>query len=802
MPATSTSHSMRAASCDERSGEVVLVSRVLRGIWSRRGSLTTLVLMSLVVVGGAVTVLQFARAADTSAMLAAPLLLLGAVAVPSIGAELAVSRREEIGLARLRGIHGLRLWRFLLAEPLAAIVLGALLGLAVGAVGTVVTTRTWLDEVASPLGRTALLTAAAIVGVGLVIVALAAASALREPLAAQVSSRHRPRRATTVTIFLSLLVIVGAGVAAYRSRSSDGEPDLLVLLGPALVGLALGQVSIWVIRLLANALTPVTERRGMGAFLATRRLARADDLVTSVRLVVAAAVVGALALTGAVSVDQWTDAQARVETAGPRVIDAGPGAFAAQRLTERLDPDGTRLMATALVRNEERLGERRAYVDAGRWDAVVGDFYDGTPAQAASNSVGRLASPLAPPVASGERLTVVASAIKKRLERTLTAPDGTVLTMPGQDSVEVRVDFVAPDNRSGSTSVVLGLARTGSRATGTARVPDCADGCSITGIEVGRDNGPGLDTSEFVVLLEGVRVGDADLLAQTWVPDRDAAEAGPPTSGSIVTNGPAGLRVTLPPTTSLPLLLESATAAMAVLVADEAEPVALDLGGDDRLADMVGVATTLPLLGSVGVLGDLSTAALGSGPTVPGAEVRIVAAAGTPQAVLDQVAGATGSSWRSLDAVRGSLGRAHGGAQARAYELTALACALVALLALVAGAARQMRDYRRDVASLRVLGIGLDTARRAGRTELSALTVLVTGAVIAGGWVAVGLLLGGLPLLDLPVASLPLDTSARAWPLVLPAAAAAVAVVVVGGRARAVRASTTRPILLREEEGR
>ena len=67
------------------------MSRVLRGAWSRRGALTTLVLMTVVVVGGAVTVLQFAEAAGTSRWLTAPLLLLGAVAVPSIGAELAVA---------------------------------------------------------------------------------------------------------------------------------------------------------------------------------------------------------------------------------------------------------------------------------------------------------------------------------------------------------------------------------------------------------------------------------------------------------------------------------------------------------------------------------------------------------------------------------------------------------------------------------------------------------------------------------------------------------------------------------------
>ena len=137
-----------------------------------------------------------------------------------------------------------------------------------------------------------------------------------------------------------------------------------------------------------------------------------------------------------------------------------------------------------------------------------------------------------------------------------------------------------------------------------------------------------------------------------------------------------------------------------------------------------------------------------------------------------------------------------------AYALTALACALVALLALGAGVARHLRDYRLDVASLRVLGISTGTARKAGRTELVSLTVLVLGAVVAGGWLAVRLLLDGLPLLSVPVAGLPLDTAPHLWPVVIPALLAGAAMALVGGRARAVRAATTRPSLLREEEGR
>jgi hypothetical protein len=786
------------------------VSRVLRGAWSRRGALTTLVLMTVVVVGGAVTVLQFAEAAGTSRWLTAPLLLLGAVAVPSIGAELAVSRREEVGLARLRGIHGVRLWRFLLVEPLLAILVGTVLGLVVGAVGTVLATATWLDDTASALSQPALLAAAAIAGAGLVIVGLSAAAALREPLAVQVSSRRRPRRATTLAIFLSVLVFVGAGVAAYRSRGADGQPDVVVLLGPALVGLALGQLAIWVVRIAARGLTPATEKRGMGAFLAARRLARADDLVTPIRLVVAAAVVGALALSGAVSVSGWTRDQAAVEVPGARAIAATDlGAMGAVDLTEQVDPEGEHLIATAIVRNEDRLTERRAYVDAARWGSVVGGFYDDTPARAASDAIDRLDTGVVPLQAKGQRFDVTASGIDVPGVRTIRVPDGQVFRSGG-GSVEVTLRYVTSANASGSVVVQLDVPRDGTPVSGRARVRDCAQGCTITGLEFSRNSEGVIDVSEFTALVERLTLGDTDLLERTWVPDASSVQAvvnnnflrgwTPPTT--FVVNRPDGLQVALLPQATLQVELDRGADTVPVLAAGQDAPQALDLGGDDRTTDVIGVATAMPLVGSSGLLSDILTSAAGSGPTVPSAEVQIVAAPGTPRAMLDQVAEATGSSWRTSATVRESLGERYGGAQSVAYALTALACALVALLALGAGVARHLRDYRSDVASLRVLGISVGTARKAGRAELVSLTVLVLAIVVAGGWLAVRLLLAGLPLLTLPVAGSPLDTAPHAWPLAIPAVLAAAAVVLVGGRARAVRAATTRPSLLREEEGR
>jgi hypothetical protein len=785
------------------------LSRVLRGAWSRRGALTTLVLMTVVVVGGAVTVLQFAEAAGTSPWLTAPLLLLGAVAVPSIGAELAVARREEIGLARLRGIHGLRLWRFLLVEPLLAITLGALTGLAVGAAGTLLATSTWLDGSAPAIDRPALLAAAGIAGAGLVIVGLSAGAALREPLAAQVSARRRPRRATTLAVFLSVLVLVGAGVAASRSRTGDGEPDLLVLLGPALVGLALGQVAIWVVRIAARGLTPATERRGLGAFLAARRLARADDLVTPIRLVVAAAVVGSLALSGALAVSGWTAEQAAVEVPGARTIDASElGAMGAVDLTERADPEGRHLLATAIVRNESRLPERRAYVDAARWDDVVGDFYDETPARAASDAVSRLDTGMAPVQVAGDRLDVTMTGLEVPGVRTFRGPDGQDVRVGG-GRVVLTLSFVSAANTSGAVAVNLAVPDDGTPVSRSVRVRACAEGCVVTGLSIDRDSNGLLDDSDFVVLVEELALGDDDLLAEAWTPDPSSVESAlnnrfirsyePP--DVIAVNRADGLQLALLPGVPLALDLDLGPAGVPVLVADEDAPQALDLGGDDRVTEVLGVARSMPLVGTVGTLADIRASAVGSGPTVPSAEVQIVAAPGTPQSVLDQVAAATDAQWRTRQAVRESLGERFGGAQSVAYALTALACALVALLALGAGVARHRRDYRRDVASLRVLGISTATARRAGRAELVSLTALVLAGVVAGGWLAVTLLLEGLPLLTIPVAGLALDTTPHAWPLAIPALVSAAAVVVVGGRARAVRAATTRPSLLREEDG-
>ena len=779
------------------------MTRFARGAWSRRGALATLVAMTAVVVGGAVGVLGFAAAAGTSRLLAAPLLLLGAVAIPSIGAELAAARREEIGLARLRGIHGARLWRFLLLEPLGAVVVGTALGLVLGGLVTTVATSLWLGEAAGPLDRVAVLTALGTALGGLVIVVVASAAALREPLAVQVATRQRPRRATTVVVFLSVLVIVGAAVAAYRSRAATtDEPDALVLLGPALVGLALGQLAIWVLRLGARVATGTTATAAWRP--SWPRDGWPGPTTSSPRC-------------GSSSRPRWSPCSPRPVprpwTSGPtpshasrrpgRPSSASPAGRAVRLAVARdLDPEGEHLMATAVVPNLDRLAERRAYVDASRFAAVVGDFYAGTPAADAAGAVPGLVTDLPDLTMQGDTLTVDARVLEKG--------DGS------SRGVSLEVVYVGNDDSRQSATLDLPLKGAGAEATRTVRLRGCADGCQLAGMSLRRLYGEGtnvfnFDPEEFVVLLERVVVGDRDLTDLTWKPDEGSIRANENNRffddlvdplRRVTANRPDGLEVSPLPEGPTGLVLTASEVPVRLLSADVADPVPLDLGSAERPAASLGAYDALPLVGGVGVLTDLTAASVASGPTVPSAEARIVAAADTPDELLDRLAAATGSQPRSLDDLRDEIGTAAGADQARAYALMAAACVLVALLALTAGVARHRRSYRHDVAALRVLGVGMATARRAGRTELTSLAVLVLLAVAVGGWVAVQLLLGGLPLLTPPPATQPLDTAPRVLALPVPAVLAAAAVLAVGGRARVVRDAATRPSLLRDEERR
>lgn len=763
-----------------------LRSRTLQGAWSRRGTLLPLLLLTAVVVAGVVAVVGFAAAAGTSRLLAVPLLIIGAVAVPATGRELAAARRTEIALARLRGLEGGELFTLLALEPLLVLLVGGGLGTGAGLLAADAAARSWVGD---PVGRPGLDVLAAVlvvVLVGLVAVLVGMAHALREPLVAQVRGASRPRSSGPAALFLQVLVVVGAVVAVYRARVVDGtRSDLLVLAGPALIGLAAGGAGLWLMAAAARLAVRRTRRRGLAAFLASRRLARSADAAAPLRVLVAAGVVAGLAVTGAVQVAAWADETARLRAGAPLRIDldrdAGGDATSVLALTRRLDPDGDWLMGAVVVPGEGSVAARRAFVDVVRADRVVGDFFEGTSAVRIGELADRLVDPdaAASVPASGPSVEVTVEAVSER--------DGGLL----RPVVDLRLTTTDGEERPAVVQLDLGEQGT----TQSVSLPvDCSAGCSVESITLARS--PGDRLLPFV--LTNLAIGGTDLLDRGWdpaKPDSDRGPGGPVevADGLLLPARPGKL-------TALPSRGEGPVPVLVTRTATwDGSPVLESPGGEDLPATVVARFPALPLVEADGVYADLPRAAAGAPPTVPAAEVMVLARADTPPALLAQLREETGSTPRPLDVVTEQVSDATGAAQAQAYLLMAGCCLLVALLVLVTAVARQRSAWVRDVAALRALGVGPGTLRRSTLVEALLLLLVTSLAVAAGVYLSVALLLGRLGLVIVPLHAVALRTSVAPLPLLVAAALAALVVVLVVVRGRTVDLDESSPGRLREE---
>ena len=167
------------------------------------------------------------------------------------------------------------------------------------------------------------------------------------------------------------------------------------------------------------------------------------------------------------------------------------------------------------------------------------------------------------------------------------------------------------------------------------------------------------------------------------------------------------------------------------------------------------------------MLADLPLAAAGAPPTVPAAEVMVLAAADTPRDVLAAVAQAPGAEApRTLTDVEDSTSLETGAVRARVYALMAGFCVLVALLVLASAIARQRAGHRtRGRRRSGSLGVGFSESRRSGRWEIGALGLGAVVATVVGGIAGVVLLLRNLALVEVPAHSVPLDVGVAVLPI-------------------------------------
>jgi hypothetical protein len=746
----------------------------LRAVRARVAQSLTLFALAATVVAGCLVAVGYSRVTSGTISAASPLLLLGVVALAGQGASSARSRRFEIAIAQLRGCHGLRLLRAAVTEPVTILVTAAAAGTMLGRLVTRQAVNHWAGGTATfTMTSTEWLTVAAVLAISVVVVVVVSWRTTSQPLADKMREIARPASAAT-SIFLSLAVLFGAGVSVYQARSLGARhADWVSFLSPALLGLAAGQVGVWLVALVARAATGVTTlNRKVGWFITLRRLTRAADTASVVRIVVAAVAVAGVAGSAWVGAQSWRDSTARMRAGGAVTYSVPDGPLQAYAAAHDADPGGRWLMAMAAKADVSGGAYRDIFVDSPRWNRVVGDFFAGTPVGRLNGSIARLESGRQPRIASGNRfrVTFTASSARRSLPtpRELhrrqrqhpfdfkVTPIGFTITYvdssgDSQTLQVPRASRVWPDPvRPGVVGLSSSIAVGGS--------PACLRACTVTKVGV-----LGLTVGG------SLRVSSMSFAGQQLVPLPDDGMSVASTSAVHGASTSAGLDVHVrDPFLAHPLLRWSKDVSPALLTPGlrpdraQGKPIAYGVDGEARQVSIAGEVPALPILGRTGILLDLGAGLRGGGGTIPGARTLIVARPDTPQSVLAKLKASGAVGRRHL--VQHTLARIQRGGTAQGtllYTMIAAFGMLIATLSVVAAVADRRRERRREAASLRLVGVPSATVTSGyrGEAELLGLAVLVIGGITV--WLGCHELLSALPLVNPGRFGLPLDGAPR-----------------------------------------
>jgi len=499
---------------------------------------------------------------------------------------------------------------------------------------------------------------------------------------------------------------------APASRDTATTTSRVPSVAPALVALAAGQIVMWLL-----ALTPRLGGR-LGLALTTRRLRRDPDPGSVVRVMVAAAVLLAVTLTGGAAAADWREDAGRLRAGGPTAVPFHDGALRAFTAAHDADPQGRWLMAAVAV-DDLRPKERRVFVDSARWDAVVGDFVRGTSVAGATSHMSDLADQPGPVIVRADTIRADASGLQQGATGVVTV--GYVGDEGFPRTARLRYD------EDGSVS---------------GRLVACKVGCSLIGVTL-RGSG------SFTV--DRLTAGSTLLL-------RTASYDGLGAAHPVALDRPTGV----PP--------EKALSTSDVSLGARVDGI----DGTTHPVDVTGTVGAVPFLGRSGSLLDLPRVLRGAVGTVAAATAVVVARADTPAAVLARLHRDGGGKPTTYAAVARTLDTTP---QARADDLAlwvAIGVALVALTHLLAWLAGQSGRRRTEVAGLRAAGIGPRTVRRAYLVEALLLAVIVLVAAVVTVAATTMTLLEPMELVGGWANAPAVDLALRPWTLVVVVVGAAV----------------------------
>ncbi|RLV49321.1 FtsX-like permease family protein [Nocardioides mangrovicus] len=692
-------------------------------------------------------------------------------------------RRPEVAVAVLRG-RGRSGARSLLLRELLPV---ALAGVPLGIVAALVLTwlaRTRLLPGSAPfeIRLPVVLAVAASVVVLCVVVVLVVLGATRRSV--EQLLRRVPARRSGWSVGVTEALLLAAGGTAVVAFVTGGLDGPIALAAPALLALVVGM-------LLAHATTPVATalgrrllRRGRVAASvsvldaartpATRRTIAIVTVATSL-LVFASAAVLVGGRNRSLAAEQEAGASLTADVYG----DDLRGVQAAVR---QVDPTQRRLTTVVSVTPAASGAQQTIAVDPAAFERV-GLFAGRSSPPDLSGLTPRAAVPL---TLTGDAVSVTVATDDLASRAAVERADGRPATAP----VSLALDLLTDDNEP--VSIDLGALGLGTSSRAASALVPCSRTCHLVGVSLGTNPGA---TVSGTVSLSGLTSttggGDPTTVAVgpagRWrrLDERSKGSMTPvsttPTSLSIVaeTKGSDTTTMTqqwLP--TSLPALV---TRGRGSTVAG--------LDGQDRAAHAVGRIARIPQAGPYAALVDLDLAARGS--TVdPTDQIQVWFAHDDP-ALLTRLSRALAqreirlSSHTSLAEVRRTYDQSTAAWSLALGVVVGVAALLLGLLVVVVMAVTTWRTRSRDLAALRLAGLGRRTVRSvATRAQVPALVLAVLAGTLCGAEGA-RLTLPTVPLFAHAPDVSTLDLRLPWWAIATVAVAALVLLIAVGWAAGA-----------------
>lgn len=732
---------------------------------------------------------EFSTLSRITVAAVAPLVVLGLLLLYGLVAAGADVRRQNVALAKLRGLSRRGVLAFALAEPVAVIVIAIPIAVAAAWALTRLIANSWLGS-QTPVGFGA---SAVVAGVIVVLAALVAAfiavsRVQREPLSTTLGASGRAGRASRwALVGRSAVIALAVAVTLQVAVASSNQGGVLDLVAPILIALALAIAAGWVLLQITRIWIQRTATRGgTPSYLAARRLGRRRDLGTMVIPLVLATAVAAFAASAWVVGDDWKESRAAAEVGAARsyVASASPQRLLA--VTHRVDPGGRYLAAVVLqTRGDDT--DRQVLVDTSRLDTAAS--WD--PSWSDTN------------IADLQRKLTPRGSIDP-----ITFKGGTIaigvtnahLDNGIGDPPELAVDYL--DDSGDASTAFLGRIRNG---TLTAPLEHCSRQCTLQEVKV-TGSGGSTTTAQGAFTITGVTIDHAPAdwhldTAKDWRAARPyaATPADPPVTVSESGDGlkvsvylsslPADAQGNTPTTASgiagitptdipdvLPALIASDTSA--TRMPPPQSGIGTTYGSDVIAANALNQSPTplrvvaevkaLPGIGTEGILTDLGASL--RQPPAPSVtlDTRLWAASDTPAQLLDEVraAGVSLSGERRESAVLEALRTDAFSLGWRIFLLVGGLTLVLALVGVYAGAVSQRRWRAFETASLLTILIRRRTLSLASILEHATVVGLVALFGLGAAWVSLRVVLPTVDLGDTRAVDPSADYAIR-WPVIL-----------------------------------